>query len=118
MILERKANGANVIRHEELIEIVLLIQLRVAFLLDTLRRSHRTSVVADLRDQVHIDGERCIARVSYVDDCMELADSYSGERSQDVRAVAVDVSDSMNEYSSEITGRSISSSWMMRYEFP
>ena len=37
MILERKANGANVIRHEELIEIVLLIQLRVAFLLDTLR---------------------------------------------------------------------------------
>ena len=118
MILERKANGANVIRHEELIEIVLLIQLRVAFLLDTLRRSHRTSVVADLRDQVHIDAERCIARVSYVDDCMELADSYSGERSQDVRAVAVDVSDSMNEYSSEITGRNISSSWMMRYEFP
>ena len=80
MIIERKANDADVVRHEELIETVLLIQLRVAFLLDTLRRPHGTSVVANLRDQVDVDGERRIARISYVDDRMELADSYSGER--------------------------------------
>lgn len=115
MIAEREANDADVIRHEERIERTFLIQFRVAALLDALRCSQRTPIVANLRNQVNVDGQRSVARVSHMENRLELADPYSGERPTVVRAMAVDVSDSMKEYSSEITGRNISSSWMMRY---
>ena len=117
MTVERETNDANVIGYEEHVKDAILVQLRIAVLLDALRRSHRTPIVPNLRNQVNVDGQRCVARVPHVNDRLELADLYSGEGSGDVRAVAVGVSDSMNEYSSEITGRNISSSWIMRYEF-